>query len=178
MEEKMKKHYCILLLIFMMACGSQETAESEEITASDPVDTVAVVDSIGVLMGDSNYVLGSIADFTTLSGGRPAILDRVKGTVAVFDSTGEFLLDFGGFGEGPGEFQRPFHMAALESGIFVVTQLMAPTLALDSTGGYLGNWQFPGFGGMSLDCMPFDDSSFVCYYFAMQMEETPSITIP
>jgi len=167
---------CVLLLVIVPGCGDAPAGGEDMGSCSETrADTLYAADSIGVLMGDSNYVLGAIADFTTLPGGRPAILDRVKGTVSIYDGAGTFLYSFGGFGEGPGEFQYPFFMTCLESGIFVVTELMGNATAMDSTGSQLGRWKLPGFGGLPLDVMPFDDSTFVCYYFGMHMDVEPTI---
>lgn len=170
--------YLIPFLFFILipGCGKTPAHYDAGDASACGTDTLYAAHSIGVLMGDSNYVLGAIADFTTLPGGRPAILDRMKGTVSVFDSSGVFLYSFGGLGEGPGEFQYPFFTTALESGIFVVAELMGNVTALDSLGNQLGRWKLPGFGGLPMDVMPFDDSTFVCYYFGMHMDESPSIS--
>jgi hypothetical protein len=164
--------YAFVSLFLVLACGKPADSEEEPAVASVQTDSVTAVDSIGVMMGDNNYVLGAIADFTTLPGGCPAILDRVKGTVSVFDSTGTFLYSFGGFGEGPGEFQYPFCMTRLSSGILIVAEMMGYVTALDADGQYLAKWQVEGMGGLPLECIPFDDSTFVCYYFAMKLDET------
>lgn len=165
--------YVILLFLIVLISGCGDAPATEEVIDACAVrmDTLHAVDSIGVLMGDSNYVLGAIADFVTLPGGSPAILDRVKGTVSVFDSTGAFLYRFGGFGEGPGEFQHPFRLTRLNSGLFVVAEMMGNITTLDAQGQYLASWKIDGMGGLPLDCIPFDDSTFVCYYFTMKLED-------
>lgn len=163
----------LLMTLMICGCGPSEDDDGDSAEArSVEADTILAVDSIGVLMGDSNYVLGAIADFTTLPGGRPVILDRIKGTVSVFDGTGEFLYSFGGFGEGPGEFQYPMCMTSLSSGMFVVAEIMGDVTVFSENGEYLASWKIDGMGGLPLDLAPFDDSTLVSYYFAMRMEET------
>jgi hypothetical protein len=173
-SQTMKRYLTIpALLIFTVFCGGAPSESDGIAESSMSVDTLRAVDSIGVFVGDSSYVLGAVADFTTLSGGRPAILDRVKGTVSVFDADGTFLYSFGGIGEGPGEFQYPMMITALESGTIVVAELMGSVTALDPSGNQLGRWRYQGMGGLPLALMPFDDSTFVCYYFGMSVEAGP-----
>lgn len=161
----------LVLALILAGCGETPAATLPTEEEAIPVDTITAVDSIGILMGDSCYTLGAIADFTMFPGASPAILDRVKGTVSIFDSTGIFLNSFGGFGQGPGEFQHPFALSRLSSGIVVVPELMGRMNILNSSGEYLNSWTMDGMGGLALDCIPFDDSTFVCYYFAMKMND-------
>lgn len=168
----MKKLILFSSVLLYSACGDNSPADHALPAGGLQPDTLHAVDSIGVLMGDSNYVLGAIADFTTLPESSPAILDRIKGTVSVFDSSGLFQYSFGGFGEGPGEFQHPFCMTRLSSGIFIVAEMMGNVTALDADGEFLAGWKIESMGVLPLECIPFDDSTFVCYCFSMKMEET------
>jgi hypothetical protein len=163
-----------LVTVLSAVFVSCESAPSDGETDTDSkiqVDTLIPVDSIGVLMGDSSYMLGSIADFTMFPGGEPAILDRVKGTVSIFDSAGVFLNSFGRLGEGPGEFQYPFAMTRLSSGLVVVAELMGKMTVFDGNGDYVSSWTMEGLGGLPLHLTPFDDSTFVSYWFTMKMND-------
>lgn len=172
----MKVFLSLACMLFCFACSEQPAADPEPAETALPCDTLTAVDSIGVLMGDSSYVLGVIADYTTISGGQPAILDRLKCSISVFNPDGTFQFSAGRTGEGPGEFQYPFHMTRLSSGVFIVVELMGEVTALDETGEYLSGWTYPGRGAMPIDCIPFDDSTFVGYFFSMKFEDT-SISI-
>lgn len=137
------RYVIILVIVVIITLGCGDAPSSEIVTdpgTAEITETLQAVDSIGVLMGDSNYVLGAIADFTTLSGGRPAILDRIKGTVSVFDSTGSFLYSFGGFGEGPGEFQTPVMMEAFDSGFIAVIERSGKVSVFHENGEFMGSW--------------------------------------
>lgn len=164
--------FLILLFLYTAGCSEAEQADDHAEEATIPSDTITALDSIGNLMGDSCYTLGAIGDFTMFPGASPAILDRVKGEISVFDSAGVFVNRFGRFGEGPGEFQHPFSFTRLSSGIVIVSEIMGKVTAFNSGGEYLSSWTFEGMGGLPMDCIPFDDSTFVCYLFAMKMNET------
>ena len=168
----MRKIVLVTWLFLGFACSEQPEVSLEQAETDLQVDTLAAVDSIGVLMGDSCYVLGLIADCTMLADGRPAILDRLKGTISVYDPHGIFQFCAGGTGEGPGEFQYPLCLAQLRSGIIVVAEMMGEVTALDQAGRYIDGWTFQGMGGLPIDCIPFDDSTFVGYYFSMKIEES------
>ena len=167
----MKKYGLIIVLIFgILACqeASNPVIEIEEVTL---LDTLEAVDSIGIFLGDSNYVLGAIADFTMLPDAQPVILDRIKGKVSVFDNSGEFIRSFGRFGEAPGEFQGPIAVTALSSGIIVVIDRYAKVISFDQTGNYLNDWSMEGLGGFPINLIPFNDSTFVSYDFSMRRTE-------
>ena len=163
--------FVILLSVVIVAgCGEARTSAQPEDTIQ--IDTLSPMDSIGILMGDSCYTLGAIADFTMLPGARPVILDMIKGTVSIFDSTGVFVSSFGGFGEGPGEFQGPMSLVRLPSGIILVMDRQAKVISFNSQGEYLNDWTMEGLGGFSIESMPFDDSTFVSYSFSMRLNES------
>jgi len=165
----------LLLVLALILAGCQETSAvnvPDEEEAVIPVDTITAVDSIGILMGDSCYTIGAIADFTMFPGKQPVILDRIKGIVSIFDSTGVFVSSFGGLGEGPGEFQSPMSLIRLSSGIILVMDRYAKVVSFDSRGEYLNSWNMEGLGGFSIESMPFDDSTFVSYSFSMRRNDS------
>jgi len=169
-----KLSFLSVLIAVFAGCGvdPSESGANTETELQIQVDTLIPMDSIGVLMGDSRYMLGSIADFTTFPGGKPVILDQLKGTVSVFDSTGVFLNSFGGLGEGPGEFQSPMSLVRLSSGIILVMDRQAKVISFNSQGEYLNGWNVEGLGGFAIESMPFDDSTFVSYSFSMRRNDS------
>ncbi len=169
----MKFRYLIFLMvgILSLACEKATTINEPTTEESIPIDTLTAVDSIGILMGDSCYTLGAIADYTMFPGSNPVILDRIKGTVSLYDSSGVFLSNFGGIGEGPGEFQGPMSLVRLSSGIILVMDRFAKVVSFDSEGQYLNSWTMEGLGGFSIESMPFDDSTFVSYSFSMRQND-------
>lgn len=163
--------FAFVLVVLAAACGRGPAPADNPSELS--VDTLAAVDSIGIMMGDSNYMLGAIADFTPLPGGGAAILDRITEKVSVFDSEGVFVSSFGGHGEAPGKFQWPVRVDVLPSGdMLVIEGVTGKVNVFDPEGALLTSWQMEGMGIYPLDARPFDDSSFVSYNFSMLMDET------
>ena len=90
--------------------------------------TLAVVDSIGVELGDSNYVFGqpATADFTP--SGDIAVLDMQLFEVRIYDGEGEVLRSFGRQGSGPGEFQMASMLDVAPDGEIVICDAMGQKL--------------------------------------------------
>lgn len=65
---------------------------------------------IGDRQDDPSHLFGSVTGVARLSDGSVAVADRSVGEVRIFDATGEHLRSFGGFGDGPGEFRRPWNL--------------------------------------------------------------------
>lgn len=110
------KNCMIGILTFLMMQGCGETVPSDGIdpleTGPDTV-TVSPSDTIGILMGDSNYVFGTIADAIIMDGGDIAVLDEAAGYAKLYDSQGVFVTQVSGRGSGPGEVLRPGGMVRL-----------------------------------------------------------------
>ncbi len=89
------KLFCSLpILLLALGCGDGELAqESVEDLQSTTPDTITVVpsDTIGILMGDSNYVFGTIGDAVSFENGNIAVLDETGCCAKVYDSDCNFL---------------------------------------------------------------------------------------
>lgn len=134
-----------------------------------PVDTLVIVDSIGVLFGDSAYMFSTISDYKPLPSGATAILDESTAQIRTYDSTGNHNMTFGRFGDGPGEFQMPSKFVQLGNSCWVVTDMLTGLInTYDSTGKYISRWNIgnSGFSAVTvLEIEPLDDSSFVSYNY-------------
>ncbi|MBD3277321.1 MAG: hypothetical protein GF388_03390 [Candidatus Aegiribacteria sp.] len=140
-----------LVLIFA-ACGdqpSQEVSDDVEETSQAPAEEEYVLpeaevyltlsDSIGVEIGDSNYVFGQIAGADIFPGGNIAVLDLQKASVKVYDPSGEYVATMGRKGSGPGEFLLPSGMACFPpaEGEEVPDSLNPGFVVCDAMGGKL-----------------------------------------
>ncbi len=100
-------------LLLLAACGTGGPDQEESGNTEPDTITVSPRDTIGVLMGDSNSVFGTIADAVTLDGGTIAILDEAKGCARLFTPQGQFIRQISRSGSGPGELLRPGGMVRL-----------------------------------------------------------------
>ncbi len=127
-------------LLLTLACGTSEI-ETEQVvenshTSSDIEDYVLPIadtylyisDSIGIDMGDSNYVFGAVSSATLTTDGNIAVLDMQKIAISLFTPDGEFIGNVGRKGSGPGEFLYPAAIASRPEGGFVVSDLMGNKL--------------------------------------------------
>jgi len=121
----------IALISLMSGC---QGGESESIRANEGSEstlaglTLTMVDSIGIEMGDSNYVFGNILDADFLPDGRIVLLDVLKDRISIFSTNGEFLTSFGRQGSGPGEFMEPASITVLSDGGICVADFMRQKL--------------------------------------------------
>ena len=131
----MKESYLIAVILYVLgmsfSCGgggpADETAEQD---AVERVPELVPVLSIGIEMGDSGYVFGDIRDACVLHDGRMVVFDSYDNTISAYSPEGTFLEEFGGRGEGPGEFGRSFGMTVLSDGRLLVTDPMLARVTL------------------------------------------------
>jgi hypothetical protein len=129
----------ILFINLLLLIGGCQRPEAVLIGTNDGTETgfagftITKVDSIGVELGDSNLVFGTIIDADFLSDGRIVLLDVIKKRVSVFSPDGDFLTSFGTEGSGPGEFMEPASIAVLTDGGICVSDVMSNKLVFFDT---------------------------------------------
>ncbi len=116
--------------------GEQDPPGTGE-TATDAVPSreLTFVDSIGVELGDSNYVFGSIEAVSHAADGNLLVLDRPACSVKEYTLEGEFVRSLGRRGSGPGEFINPLSMTRLTDGRIAVLDQQTGGLHLFSPEG-------------------------------------------
>ncbi len=134
----MKKIMILTFLLLLIACGAQESPSeeviegsvttSEEYVLPDADVYLTITDSIGVELGDSNYVFGAITGVDFTPEGDIAVLDLQKNCISLFSPEGEFIQRIGRQGSGPGEFLLPSGIAFFPDGGLVVSDGMAGKL--------------------------------------------------
>ena len=162
--EKMKFLFCLIIsALVLIACGGEQPPVGIEEPAGPEIDTLIVTDSIGVLMGDSCYMFGSIIKAEVLPGGNVILFDRSTGLISTFDESGDFVSSFGGIGEAPGEFTLPGTMTVLGDGRIAVFDWMGIEVCFFSAEGeYIGSRLNLSFE-MPLTMTSAGDSCFVMY---------------
>ncbi len=160
----MKPFFCLIIFaLLLVACGGEQPPVIIEEPVGPEIDTLIVTDSIGVLMGDSCYMIGSIVKAEVLPDGDVILFDRSSGLISTFDENGDFVSSFGGIGEAPGEFTLPGTMTVMGDGRIAVFDWMGMEVCFFSAEGeYLGSRSNPGFE-MPLTMAAAGDSCFVMY---------------
>ncbi len=108
--------FCLFFVLLFTACGSEE--QSAPVADADRAGEVAVrsiviTDSIGVELGDPDYLFGSIEAVDHTTSGNILVLDRPACSVVEYTPEGEFVQRMGRSGSGPGEFLNPLAMTRL-----------------------------------------------------------------
>lgn len=75
---------------------------------------------IGVVAGEEEYQLFRVSDVTRLPTGEIVVLNSGSHTIRVYDRDGRFEREFGGEGQGPGEFRYPTGISLIESERLIV----------------------------------------------------------
>lgn len=131
----------ILLVLSLAACGNGQPEPSANEPVEDRGITIELlfIDSIGVELGDSNYVLGSIEASSHTLDGNILILDRPACCVREYTTGGEFVRQYGRRGTGPGEVVNPLSMTRLTDGRIVILDIQTGGLhAFSPEGEWLG----------------------------------------
>lgn len=99
--------------------------------------------SIGRTSGDERYLFGSIRGAIVLAGGRIAVLDQQAALVRVYSPEGVHLEDWGGRGEGPGEFNFPVSLFPYRGDSILVRELISMGLSVFDDRGRFGRRTIP-----------------------------------
>ncbi len=115
----MKKLIIALALaaVLISGCGGGESEPiSVDVQEIEERVSITITDSIGVEIGDSNYVFASIDALAHGPDGNIYLLDRGAACVRVYSPGGEFIRRISRQGNGPGEITAAFGMAVLGDG--------------------------------------------------------------
>lgn len=119
---------CLFIALIFVACGPGEPGTSTTegaVLDEDAVEvrSLVIVDSIGVELGDPDYVFGSIEATAHTALGNILVLDRPACSVVEYTPEGEFVRRMGRSGSGPGEFLNPLSMVRLGDGRVAVIDI-------------------------------------------------------
>lgn len=158
------------VVLCLSGCG-QDAAQTVEDPFPDRIE-LTVADSIGIEMGDSVYVFGSIIDVCHGPAGEILVLDQIICAVRVYDSEGNYVTQIGRSGDGPGELRLPLSIACLEDGrIFVNDPMKNSLISYDSSYAYIENitdWS----NGPPMDPAGLDGSSYSGMRIGFEVNDT------
>ncbi len=162
----------VLYLVILAGCGYEEFSESPgEISDSAPQTIeMSITGTIGVELGDSNYVLGSVQQIGHDLDGNILVLDRSACCVRVYSPMGEFIRQISNQGSGPGELLNPMSMTVVGDGrVFVETPYSGGMHAFTTEGEWLGIVT-PFFNNPPMNTIGADGNA----YAAMRLEVLPN----
>lgn len=124
----------IFVLLLLASCGDEGEVPAEELqndtrensTALPEIDIyLKVTDSIGIDIGDSNYVFGKPIMAIHSPDANIAVLDIQKLCILFYSPDGEYIRTVGREGSGPGEFLMPASFTFMSDGGMAVSDIMA-----------------------------------------------------
>jgi hypothetical protein len=128
-----------LIISVVLGIGCSENTDSPEEYATVPIndirDTLIIVDSSGIELGDINYVFGSIREIDRGPRGEILVLDNIRCCILVYSQQGEFITQIGRYGHGPGEMGSAGFFEVLGDG----------SICVDDENGWLrfdSEWEF------------------------------------
>ena len=104
--------------LLMAACGAEEQHANEE-NIPVPELILTLTDTIGVELGDTNYVFGFAADVVRTDS-ILYVLDTPYATVKKYQMEGTYIGSIGTHGNGPGEMVFPQSLELLPGGVLLV----------------------------------------------------------
>ena len=161
----MKILAAIALMVLFISCGGEETAGSvtDETTSAVPTVYLEAVDSIGIEMGDSLYVMGAIEGLSYGPDGNIAVLDCALACIRIYSPAGEYLRQIGRRGNGPGELQSIAFLGISEDGHLILTGDGGEILGVHQFDYYTGEWlgSMPSLGTPATCIEGAEDSFYV-----------------
>ncbi len=158
-----------LAIFFLIGCGG-ETAEVDSVSTSEEFVELNIVGTIGVELGDSNYVLGAVQQIDHDLDGNILVLDRSVCCIRVYNPSGEFIRQISNEGSGPGELLNPMSMTVVGDGrVFVESPFNGGMNAFTTEGEWLG-LVTPFYANAPLGIFGADSNS----YIAMRIEVLPN----
>ncbi len=162
-EDRLRILAIVLISVSISAipsCGRNESAMGAVETDSAYVE-LTLLDSIGVELGDSSYMFGSIEGLGFDNNGNIVVLDRTSADIRIFSPDGELLSRIGGRGSGPGEMRNPLALFIFPDGRLGALDPWKSGLLLYSSHGEFLGMGLEVFNNVHLFPEVVDDTSFI-----------------
>jgi hypothetical protein len=132
----------LVMVIAAVSCGGGGGSDTAvvETPSGVPHREIRVELTIGIELGDTDYVFGTIADAVPTPDGGVVVLDMFSLNIREYDSLGMLVASAGREGSGPGEFLVPRGLAILGNGELLVSDMGAGAVSVfDDTLGWKRN---------------------------------------
>ncbi|MEA3265720.1 MAG: 6-bladed beta-propeller [Candidatus Fermentibacteria bacterium] len=171
--------FSLLLLLIPGGCGYEESSEvpGEISDSAEQMVELSIVGTIGVELGDSNYVLGSVQQIDHDLDGNILVLDRSACCVRVYSPMGEFIRQISNQGSGPGELLNPMSMTVVGDGrVFVETPFSGGMHAFTTEGEWLGIVT-PFFNNPPMNTIGADSNAYVAIRLVVAPTDNGDLTV-
>ena len=173
-----------LAIFFLLGCGGEaanapESSETDQISieSEGEILEMSIVSTIGVEMGDSNYVLGAVQQIDHDLDGNILVLDRSACCVRVYTPGGEFVRQISNEGDGPGEVRNPMSMTVVGDGrIFVETPYSGGMHAFTPEGEWLGIVT-PFYNNPPMNTIGADSNAYVAIRLVIEPTESGDLGV-
>ncbi len=173
-----------LSVFFLTGCGEEasdtpDTSETDQISIDSDGDILemSIVGTIGVELGDSNYVLGAVQQIDHDLDGNILVLDRSACCVRVFSPSGEFIRQISNEGDGPGEVRNPMSMTVVGDGrIFVESPFSGGMHAFTPEGEWLGIVT-PFYNNPPMNTIGADSNAYVAIRLEVGPDESGELSV-
>ena len=134
----MKKILGLCVVLLFAACG--EDVEVITDSSREAVLSLVKLDSIGVELGEPEYVFGAIEGAVTGPDGNIAVLDRAACCIKVYTPDGQFIRQISREGNGPGELISNAFLTITEDGTLLTTGDGGEILGIHAFSYETGEW--------------------------------------
>ena len=176
MKKMMLAAFCIIsAAVLLSGCGDS----SEDISQESPQETeervpIAIVDSIGIELGDSNYVFANVMAVEYGPDGNIYVLDRGAYSVLVYSPDGKFIRRIANQGSGPGELLMPMAMAVLGDGRVAICDPMQGGINSFTPEGQWEGVSVEFNNNPPMRMTGADSNAFVALKLTIEFEEAPT----
>ena len=177
MPNRLSAVTCSVLAVLVAGCGGEQTPQPDGVSVRE--FTLQPRDTIGIALGDSNYVFGSIGEVVFDHDGNIFVLDETAACVRVYSPSGDFVRQIGSKGSGPGELLIPGGLAILsDSTVLIMDGSVGGVHAFSTHGEWIGLVTDYEGQGTPQWAWPVDDGAYVAALLDFTMEEEgPVITL-
>ncbi len=169
--------FTAVAVLAVAGCGAGEGSEAGFDSVEEQSLELEITGTIGIELGDSNYVLGAVQQIAHDLSGNILVLDRSACCVRVYTPAGEFVRQISNAGSGPGELLNPFSMVVAGDGrILVESPYSGGMHAFTPDGEWLGLIT-PFYNNPPMSTVAAAGNSYTAMRIAVNQNENNEVTV-